>query len=128
MSSAEERLKILNMIAEGKITAQEGAQLLSALRSGERVTAGAAAAAMEPGSPRFLRVRVSEGRTGKVKANINIPISLLHVAVRIGARFAPDLEGLDFTEIMSIIDQGARGKIIDVTDEDDRERVEIFAE
>lgn len=126
MSSAEERLKILNMVAEGKITAQEGAQLLSALRSSER--ASVTSTALEAGSPRFLRVRVTDGRTGKVKANINIPMSLLHVAVRIGARFAPDLEGLDFTEVMSAIEQGARGKIIDVTDEEDRERVEIFAE
>lgn len=129
MSSAEERLKILNMVSEGKITAQEGAQLLSALRSSERMNAaGGGASAMEAGSPRFLRVRVSDSRTGKVKVNINIPMSLLHVAVRVGARFAPDLEGLDFNEIMSIIDQGARGKIIDVSDEDDLERVEIFAE
>jgi hypothetical protein len=129
MSSAEERLKILNMVSEGKITAQEGAQLLSALRGNERMTsAGTSGSAMETGSPRFLRVRVSDSRTGKVKVNINIPMSLLHVAVRVGARFAPDLEGLDFNEIMSIIDQGARGKIIDVSDEDDSERVEIFAE
>ena len=31
MSTSEERLKILNMIAEGKISAEEGAQLLKAL-------------------------------------------------------------------------------------------------
>lgn len=126
MSTADERLKILNMIAEGKITAEEGAQLLNALRGADKRTHGSAA--VEPGSPRFLRVRVTDSRTGRVKANINIPVSLLHVAVRIGARFAPDLEGMDFTEVMEIINQGGRGKLIDVTDEDDLERVEIFAE
>lgn len=126
MSTADERLKILNMIAEGKITAEEGAQLLNALRGAEK--RANTTAAVEPGSPRFLRVRVTDSRTGRVKANINIPVTLLHVAVRIGARFAPDLEGMDFTEVMEIINQGGRGKLIDVTDEDDSERVEIFAE
>jgi hypothetical protein len=126
MSTAEERLKILNMIAEGKITAEEGAQLLNALRSAERRSGGSSA--MEGGTPRFLRVRVTDNITGRTKANINIPVSLLHVAVRIGARFAPDLEGMDFNEVLEIINQGGRGKIIDVSDDEGTERVEIFAE
>jgi|RhiMetdeSRZDD1v2_1073273.scaffolds.fasta_scaffold08134_3 hypothetical protein len=126
MTTADERLKILNMVAEGKITAEEGAQLLSALRSTDRRAAGSGG--MESGSPRVLRVRVTDSRTGRTKANINIPVSLLHVAVRIGAKFAPDLEGVDFQELMEIINQGGRGKIIDVSDEDGTERVEIYAE
>jgi hypothetical protein len=125
MSTAEERLKILNMVAEGKISAEEGTQLLNALRSAERRPSGAT---MEPGAPRFLRVRVTDSRTGRTKANINIPISLLHVAVRIGAKFAPDLDGMDFTEVVEIINQGGRGKLVDVMDEEGVERVEIFAE
>jgi hypothetical protein len=126
MTTADERLKILNMVAEGKITAEEGAQLLSALRSTDRRAGGSGG--MESGSPRVLRVRVTDSRTGRTKANINIPVSLLHVAVRIGAKFAPDLEGVDFHELMEIINQGGRGKIIDVSDEDGTERVEIYAE
>lgn len=126
MTTADERLKILNMVAEGKITAEEGAQLLNALRSSDRRAAGGGP--MESGSPRVLRVRVTDSRTGRTKANINIPVSLLHVAVRIGAKFAPDLEGVDFQELMEIINQGGRGKIIDVSDEDGTERVEIYAE
>jgi len=125
MSNVEERLKILNMVSEGKITAQEGAQLLNALRSSER--RGSAASA-EAGGARYLRVRVSDSRSGKVKVNINIPVSLLHVAVRIGAKFAPEMEGLDFAELMDLISQGVRGKVVDITDEEDNERVEIFAE
>ncbi len=126
MSNVEERLKILNMVSEGKITAQEGAQLLNALRSSER--RGSAASAEAGGAARYLRVRVSDSRSGKVKVNINIPVSLLHVAVRIGAKFAPEMEGLDFAELMDLISQGVRGKVVDITDEEDNERVEIFAE
>ncbi len=126
MSTAEERLKILNMIAEGKITAEEGAQLLQALRGSDRRPGGIPSA--DSDLPRILRIRVTDSRTGKVKASINIPVSLLHVAMRIGARFAPDLEGMDFSEVMDIINQGGRGKIIDVNDEEGTERVEIYAE
>lgn len=125
MSTAEERVKILNMIAEGKITAEEGAQLLKALRSASGKAQTSTASAAEP---RYLRVRVTSIDTGQVKANINIPMSLINVGLRMGARFAPDLEGLEFDEVMEAIRQGQRGKIIDVEDEEDGERVEIFVE
>ncbi len=39
-----------------------------------------------------------------------------------------DLEGLDFQEVMQAIKQGMRGKIVEVEDETDGERVEIFVE
>lgn len=125
MSTAEERIKILNMVAEGKITAEEGAELLKALRS-----AAERNQASPPGAsgPRFMRVRVTSTATDQIKANITIPMSLVDVGLRMGARFAPDLEGLDFEDVMTAIRQGQSGKIIDVEDEEDGERVEIFVE
>ena len=127
MSTAEERLKILNMIAEGKISAEEGAQLLKALQTAS-AKASASSGSNGVAEPRFLRVRVTSAASGQVKANINIPMSLINVGLRMGARFAPDLDGLDFEEVMDAIRHGQRGKIIDVEDEDDGERVEIFVE
>ena len=127
MSTADERLKILNMIAEGKISAEEGAQLLKALQmASSKGTASSGSNGVA--EPRYLRVRVTSATSGQVKANINIPMSLINVGLRMGARFAPDLEGLDFEEVMDAIRHGQRGKIIDVEDEDDGERVEIFVE
>lgn len=127
MTTADERLKILNMIAEGKISAEEGAQLLKALQtSSSKGTTGSGPNGVA--QPRYLRVRVTSATSGQVKANINIPMSLINVGLRMGARFAPDLEGLDFEEVMDAIRHGQRGKIIDVEDEDDGERVEIFVE
>lgn len=128
MASSEERVKILNMIAEGKISAEEGAQLLKALQSASPRPAGVGAAASTVAEPRYLRVRVTNIDSGQVKANINIPMSLINVGLRMGARFAPDLEGVEFEEVMEAIRHGQRGKIIDVEDEEDGERVEIFVE
>jgi hypothetical protein len=125
MSTSEERLKILNMIAEGKITAEEGAQLLKALAGGGPRKQAAGGEPLEAG---MMRVRVTDSRSGRLKASINIPMSLINVGLRMGARFAPDLDGLDFQEVVQAIKRGARGKIVEVEDETDGERVEIFVE
>lgn len=125
MSTSEERLKILNMIAEGKITPEEGAQLLKALAGSSPRKQATSGETLEAG---MMRVRVTDSRSGRLKASINIPMSLINVGLRMGARFAPDLEGLDFQEVMQAIKQGMRGKIVEVEDETDGERVEIFVE
>jgi hypothetical protein len=119
LSTSEERLKILNMIAEGKITAEEGAQLLAALKRSERQ-----GQSMET---RQMRVRVTNSETGQVKVNMSLPISLVQVGMRMGARFVPDLE-IEFNDVIAAINQGTRGKIVDLEDEVDGERVEIFIE
>ena len=45
-----------------------------------------------------------------------------------GARFAPNMEGVNLEEMMAAIKSGASGKIMDVTDEDSGEHVEIYVE
>jgi hypothetical protein len=125
MATSEERLKILNMIAEGKLTPEEGAELLKALQSASARPSAAAASAAEP---RYLRVRVTSLDSEQIKANITIPMTLIDVGLRMGARFAPDLDGLDYQQVMEAIQHGQRGKIIDVEDDEDNERVEIFVE
>ena len=124
MATVEERMQILKMIEEGKLSAEEGAKLLAALSSGSK-----AEATRQEGSGRKLfRVRVTDLASGRNKVNINIPMSLVNVGLKMGARFAPDIEGLDFNEIMAAIRSGSEGKIVDVVDEDDGERVEIYVE
>jgi len=124
MTTVEERMQILKMIEEGKISAEEGAKLLQALsaKSDKRKTAPI------DGEPRWLRVRVTDLDTGRNKVNVNIPMGLVNVGLKMGARFAPNVEGLNYEEIKEAIKSGAQGKIIDVVDEDDGERVEIFIE
>jgi hypothetical protein len=45
-----------------------------------------------------------------------------------GAKFAPEVEGLDVQQIADAVNSGMTGKIIDVTDEEDGEHVEIYVE
>jgi hypothetical protein len=126
MSSIEERMQILKMIEEGKITAGEGTDLLRALdQEGEKRRSEPAKGAS---SPRWFRVRVTDIRSGKSKVSVNIPMGLVNAGIKMGARFAPDLEGVDFDELTEMINSGAQGKIMDVVDNEEGERVEIFVE
>ena len=139
MTSTEERMQILKMIQEGKITADEGAKLLAALNTGPKSERserrppappppGMPGAPMPPGEPRWFRVRVTDVRTGKAKVSVNIPMSLVNVGLKMGARFTPNVESINFEEIMAAVKGGASGKVIDVTDEESGEHVEIYVE
>lgn len=124
MSTTEERLQILKMIETGKISAKDGAKLLEALDQADTK----ASSASPPGRAKWLRVRVTDKDSGRTKVNVNIPMGLVNVGMRMGARFAPEMEDLDMGEILAAIEGGAHGKIIEVDDEEDGERVEIYVE
>jgi hypothetical protein len=124
MASTEERLKILKMIEEGKITAEAGARLLAALSEPRKPTPTLGG----PGEARWFRVRVTDLATGKAKVNVNIPMGLVNVGIKMGARFAPGLESEQMETLAEALRSGATGKIIEVTDDEDGELVEIFVE
>jgi SHOCT-like domain len=124
MSTSEERMRILKMIAEKQITAEEGSKLLEALR----VSDSEARDRSDPTKSRWLRVRVTDRATGKTKVNVNIPVGLVDVGLKMGARFAPEMAGMDLQAIQAAVREGYQGRIVEVDDEEDNERVEIFIE
>lgn len=126
MASVEERMKILKMIEEGKITAEEGARLLRALSEGR--AAGEPTPSRAAGAGRMLRIRVTDVASGRSKASVQIPLALVDAGMKIGAHFAPEVEGVDMSNVMEALRSGMVGKIIDVMDEEDGEHVEIFVE
>lgn len=128
MTTAEERMRILRMIQEGKITAEEGAKLLEALGSSRKKTTVPPAYRLEGRDKRLLRVRITDLDTGKTKINVNIPMGLVSVGVRLGARFMPAQADVDYDEIMTAIDEGESGKIVDVEDAESGERIEVWIE
>jgi hypothetical protein len=127
MANAEERMKILKMIDEGKLSAEEGAKLLSALSASQKASSGGIGS-FGAGGARWLRVRVTDTATGRSKATVQIPISLIDAGMKIGAHFAPEVAGVDMSEVMDALRNGMTGKIIDVMDDEDGEHVEIFVE
>ncbi len=126
MATSEERMQILKMIEEGKISASEGAELIRAL---DRDDAGKEKEPLKGASaPRWFRVRITDTSTGKNKVNVNIPMGLVNVGMKMGARFAPEIEGVEFEKVTELIQSGAQGKVMDIIDNEEGERVEIFVE
>ena len=126
MANAEERMKILKMIEEGKISADDGAKLLAALSEGRR--SGMTNSSRSAAAGHWLRIRVTDIATGRSKAAVQIPLGLIDAGLKIGAHFAPEVEGVDMSSVMGALRSGVTGKIIDVTDDEDGEHVEIFVE
>lgn len=78
---SEDRRRVLNMLAEGKVTPQEAENLLDALSG--RVAAGSDVVVADP---KYLRVLVEghdEGHGGKV--NVRVPFTLIRAGMRLAA-------------------------------------------
>ena len=131
MATEEERMKVLKMIQEGTISAEQGLQLLEALDEGaKRANKGRPVPPPAPSarSGRWFRVMITDTNSGKTRVNVRLPISMVNAGIKMGARFAPEVEGLDTEQLMSALNSGETGKIVDVYDNEDGEHVEVFIE
>ncbi len=132
MASPEERMKILKMIQEGKLTAEQGAQLIEALSERKQKPGPPQPPAVRPpagrGGARWFLVRVTDTNTGKTRVNVRLPIGLINAGMKMGARFSPEVEGLDMQTLMQYVESGETGKIVDVFDDQDGEHVEVYIE
>jgi len=90
----EDRRSILEMLATGRITADEADRLLAALEGRRAASAGA-----EPGYPsnkpqvKYLRISVDtdeEDDDGPTKVNIRVPMQLLRAGVRLASIIPPN--------------------------------------
>ncbi len=130
---SEQRKKILDMVAQGKLTPEEADRLLGAIKeSHERA--------------RFFRVRVYNENKSKPKVKVDIPISVLKLASKIGTAFkgvVPEghkvnIHGKEIAldefspemldEIVESLSEGGRFKLVEVTDEEKGEFVEVYIE
>ena len=125
-----DRSHILDQLAAGEITAEEAARLLQ-----QANTASNAFSKDSPHTPARdianggrLRVRVTNLDTGRDRVNVQLPISLFEAGLRLGARCEPEIAGLNVGEIFDQIRAGAGGKIVEVENWEDGERVEVYIE
>ena len=123
----QETQSILEMLRDGKVTAEQAAKLLEAL------DAAATTSAPQPSTrARNLRINVTDTRSGRTTVNVNIPFGLIEVASRmglsLGIKRAPELADLNFDDIVAAIRNGAEGKIVDIEDDKDRQHVTVMVE
>ena len=135
----KEKMQILTMVKEGKITTEEGVKLLDALDGNS--TSLNDTNIKNGKKARWLKVRVFDPEDS-TKVNITLPISIINVGVKLAEKFSsisssvkpvsPEFKetGLteeDMDEIFSAIKNGETGKILDV-DSNDGTKVEIVVE
>ena len=125
-----EKMQILTMVQEGKITAEEGARLLDALENNIEFEGQS-----NNKKAKWLKIKVFDPEDG-AKVNIKLPISLIsigaNVGIKLATKFSPEFKEVGFTdndmnEILDIIKSGEVGKIIEV-DTEKGEKVEIVIE
>lgn len=119
----EEKLRVLKLLEEKKISSSEAMELLEALGKGSPV----------PGDPkdRVLRVRVYEEGGAEPKVNINIPLAWAKfmapfIEGKIKAKLADKGCAIDLGKIQEAIDAHEPMRIVDVQDGGDK--VEIYIE
>ncbi len=123
----EERMRVLKMVEEGKVTPEEGARLLDAIRKRTEERPGAVASARG----RCLCVRVFEGDQEKPKVNVTVPLALGRLALRFIPRSA--LEELaeqginldDLDELIASVERSGPFRLVDVQDGADKVEVVI---
>jgi hypothetical protein len=119
MASSAERMTILRMIEQGKISAEDGARLLSAL--GERKEEENKARPNAFDSSRILQVRVTDLVTNRQKVNVNVPVGLVQLALF----WLPSPAKAQLEQVQAAIDAGISGRLVEVGDQDSGVRVEI---
>lgn len=89
---SEQRRQILEMLAEGKITADEAERLINALERQQPEAEPADAARAKP-RPKYLRVVVNSEDNGEgggpSRINIRVPLQLLRAGVRLASLVPP---------------------------------------
>jgi hypothetical protein len=85
-----DRRSVLQMLADGKINADEAERLLSALDRGAAPTPAFSPSAGHNAAPKYLRVTVDALEHGKpTKVNVRVPMALLRAGVRLTSLIPP---------------------------------------
>jgi polyhydroxyalkanoate synthesis regulator phasin len=86
----EQHRQVLQMLAEGKITADEAERLIDALERQQPESPAGAAPRSKP-RPKYLRVLVEDTSGGDVptRVNVRVPLQLLRAGVRLTSLIPP---------------------------------------
>jgi len=147
--SGEDRMEILQLLSEGKVSVEEAGHLLAGSKAEKAVAETPEILSVteddlinpeayklsEPfppqqsngDRPKWFHIRVSDLKTGKGKVTVNIPLGLVRAGFSIGSRFSPELGGMEWDELSTMLTR-EKGVLIDVRDEEDGEHVQIYVD
>ena len=145
----EHRRQILQMLSEGKISADEAERLIAAL---EERPAGSSENVSDSGAkarPKYLRVQVDsedDGHEGPTKVNVRVPMQLLRAGVKLAGLIPPqalhranvaihekgipfDLSQIKPENLEELIDQLSDLSVdVDLKDHATKVKVKVFCE
>jgi hypothetical protein len=121
--SKEERDRILYLLEAGQVSAAEASRLLDALDVNIDRPA-------EPVRERTLRIRATSLNPGQQRKNViaSMPVHLLKLSVRLGGYLLPQLNASALQDLLRAIDEGSTGRLLDIQDMEQGERLEVFVE
>lgn len=126
MITPEERLRVLQMIEDGKISAAEGASMLCCGEDPSSPKPSEQPNIVQ--TPRWIRVMVTDLTSGKTRVNVKLPANLMSTGVKMGAHLSADMHELNMQQINDYIRRGVTGQVMEVVDDDEGEKVAIYLE
>lgn len=126
MGDALERLKVLKMVQEGKISAEDAIKLLETLERSS--VSDPRSAAGDNIAGKWFRVRVTDLQTGRNKVNVRLPMAIVRTGMKMGVKFSPQLDGIESDKLMSLLQDGRLGEVLDVVNHEENEHIEVFIE
>jgi hypothetical protein len=130
-------MRILELVEQGRISAADAAILIAALDA-QQGGAGRHNRRAQPAlpAPRWVRVRVTDTRAGRIRADLSVPLGSVRfgpvVPSTAGPAPCPDRGQAARTggedAVCAALRAGRRGTILDVSSHEAGERVEIILE
>ncbi len=119
-----DRMRVLEMLEQGKISAQDAARLLDALATGDR--------AAPKSLGRTVRIRVTDALSGRLEANVTMPLGAVRALATVGTGIrrglSPYFGEMDTTTLLEAIESGQTGRLLDLAIPDAGRRIEVIVE
>ena len=124
-SAIDQRLKIIERLEQGQLTAQEASKQLDGIKMGRWAELSAQPVAAKQGQ---LHIRVSELASGQMKSDMRLPIGLVNTILFSQGSLSPDLDGVDQDILRALINQSQKDGSQKTLDLSATERIEITYE
>lgn len=121
MNEAMNRTEILRQVEAGQLSAADAALKLAAACKPQALPSAA-------GKSHWLRVRVIDMDSGQLRVMVSLPMPWVQIGLAIGARFVPDLQGLDRRALVEAFESEPTGRLVEVEDLEKGERLEVYIE
>jgi MFS family permease len=126
--TVDERLRVLEKLEEGQISAVEAETLLEGIR--EETWARLAPDGLNDGAraQRFLRVRISDPVSGMMRSDLRLPLALVNFVLAAGGELGGELGDLDPSALKSFVTDGSDQAVIQGSGESGDPHIEVSIE